>query len=137
MANLTVVAANVRAMAANGAITRIGTAGGTITVGACVYLAADGHWEVTDASVVGTAFGKGIAVEGYDSTTSIVAGEPVTVCLLGPVEGFTGLTPDSKAWVSDDAGLLEDAAGTIAHELGWALSATAVFVNPDAAGGGS
>jgi hypothetical protein len=137
MGDITVTAANVRALQANGAIVRNYTAGGSINVGDAVYIASDGDVEQADGSADSTAFGIGIAVEGYDETTAIASGEPVSVCVLGPVSGFSGATPGSKGWISDTAGQLGTAAGSSAHELGYFESATIFFVNPDAAGAGS
>lgn len=137
MGDITVTSANVRALQANGALVRRYLAGGTVTVGYAVYIAADGDVEHADGSAAGTAFGIGLAVESYDGTTSIAAGDPVSVCVLGPVSGFSSATPGSKGWISDTAGRLATAAGSSAHELGYFESAGVFFVNPDAAGAGS
>lgn len=105
-------------------------AGGAGNVGDCVYMAADGDVEVADASAAGTANGKGIVVAAPNGKTSFVAGDRVTVAVFGPVAGFSGLTPDGVAYVSDTAGALADAAGTTSHKMGWVESATVVFLNP-------
>ena len=137
MSVITVTAANVRALQANGAIVRNYSAGGTVAVGDAVYIAADGDVEKANGGAAGTAFGIGIAVESYDGATSITVGNPVSVCVFGPVSGFSSATPASKGWISDTAGKLDTAAGTLAHELGYFESASIFFVNPDAAGAGS
>lgn len=138
MADVTVTAAQVKALQANGAIVRRYTAGAALTVGEAVYIASDdGYVDPADASAVGTAKGIGIVVESYDGSTAIAAGDPCSVCVFGPVSGFSGATPGGKAWVSNEAGNVADAAGDVAHELGYFESATVLFVNPDVAGAGS
>ena len=137
MTVVTVTAVECRHLPFNGSVVRRYLAGGTVNVGDAVYIAADGDVEQADGSVAGTAFGIGIVVAGDDSTTSIAAGKPASVCVFGPVTGFSGATPGTKGWISDTAGKVDDAAGTSAHELGYFESATIFFVNPDAAGAGS
>ena len=137
MATISVTAAQVRALTENGAVIRRYDAGGAITIGNAVYVAADGDVEQADGSAAGTARAIGIAVAHHDDTTSIASGDPVAVCVFGPVGGYSGMTPGAKVWVSDTAGRLDDAAGSSAHELGYSESASVVFVNPDPAGAGS
>ena len=139
MADITVTSAQVKALQDNGALVRPYTAGGAITIGYAVYIAADGDVEHADGSAVGTAGAIGIAVESYDGETSVAAGDPVSVCVFGPVSGFSSATPGGKAWVSDTAGRVASSAGdaTIDHELGYFESASVLFVMPDPAGAGS
>lgn len=126
-------AAQIRALTHNGAVTRPMTAGGTITVGHLVYnngtantvARADG-----DASQA-TSKAIGIAVESYDGETTITTGNPVTVCVFGPVSGFSGATPGGLGWVSDTVGRLDDAAGTFDRIMGYFESASVFFVSPD------
>lgn len=137
MADITVTAANVRALTPNGALTRDYTAGAAITHGQAVYIASDGDVEPADGSAAGTAKAIGIAVAHNDTDTSVAAGERVAVCVFGPVSGFSGATPGGKAWVSDEAGAVADGAGTVGHEIGYFESAAVLFVSPDVAGAGS
>jgi hypothetical protein len=114
-----------------GAVTRRRTAGATITIGQVVYIASDGDAEPADGNVsAAAARGIGIAVESYDGETTVNAGDPVTVCVFGPVSGFSGATPGSYGYLSDTVGRIGDSAGTFAFILGYFESAGVFFVNP-------
>jgi hypothetical protein len=126
-------AAEIRALTHNGAITRPMTAGGTITVGHLVYNNGTANTVVradADASQAASA-AIGIAVESYNGETTIVSGDPVTVCVYGPVSGFSGATPGALGWVSDTVGRLDTAAGTYDRIMGYFESASVFFVSPD------
>lgn len=131
MADIAFTAAQIKPLTFNGAVLRNFTAGGTITVGHLVYVAADGHVEEADANA-GTPAEQaiGIAVESYDGETTITAGNPVTVCVFGPVSGYSGMTPGDILWVSDTVGRIADAAATFDRIIGRAESAGVVFVDP-------
>jgi len=131
MANITVTSANVRALQANGAIVRSYDAGGTITIGYLVYIATDGDVEHADASAVASCRAIGVAVESYDGETSVSAGNRVSVCVFGPVSGFSSMTPGANHYVSDTAGRLADAAGTCSRIVGYAEAAGVLFVHPE------
>jgi hypothetical protein len=132
MGDISLTAANVRALQANGAVVRSYDAGAAITVGEAVYIASDGDVEPTDADLTeAAAKGIGIAVESYDGETSIASGDPVGVCVFGPVSGFSGMTPGQTLYTSDEEGNIADAAGTASHVIGHAESATIVWVDPD------
>lgn len=131
MANLANTDKNIRPLA--GSVVEGYDLGGSANVGDVVYVASDGDVEVTDGSASATAEGIGIIVGVPGSipyTTALVAGDRVSVCVYGPVGGFTSLTPGARGWVSDDAGKLEDAAGTVTFPMGYAQSAEIFFVNP-------
>lgn len=131
MADIAFTAANIRPLTENGAVLRKYTAGGTITVGHLVYIAADGDVERSDANAGDPAQQAiGVAVESYDGETTINANDPVTVCVFGPVSGFSGMTPGDTIWVSDTVGRAADAAATFDRIIGYAESATVLFVNP-------
>lgn len=132
MADISLTAANIRALQANGAVVRSYDAGEEMEVGQAVYIASDGDVEIADANESqAAAKGWGIVVESYDGETTIHEGDPASVCVFGPVSGFSGMTPGDTLYVSDNAGLLADAAGTYSHVMGRAETATIVFVNPD------
>jgi hypothetical protein len=132
MADITFTAAEIKPLPFNGAVLRQHRAGGTITVGHLVYLASDGDVERADGNVSDTvAKAIGIAVESYDGETTINSGDPVTVCVFGPVSGFASLTPGTILWVSDTVGRISDAAGTFDRAIGYAERGGIVFVNPD------
>jgi len=122
-------AADIRPLA--GATVRRFDAGGTIPIGAPVYIAADGDVEVADGSAVATTLGcLGLAVATPDGGTSVSAAERVDVVTHGPVAGFTSLAPGSLVFVSDTGGGLDDATGTKGLVVGVAESASVVFVRP-------
>jgi len=130
MANLAVTPANVRPL--DGAVTRAFNLGGTAVPGDPVYIASDGDVERTDGNVSSTvaAFrGILVAIQGGKSTGA--AGDRATVCMFGPVAGFTGLTPGAPGYISNDVGKLEDAAGAFTRFAGYAESATVFFVLPE------
>ena len=132
MADITVTSADVRALQANGAVVRRYLAGAAITVGYAVHIASDGDVEHSDANTTqAAARAIGIAVESRDGETSIAAGDPVSVCVFGPVGGFSGMTPGTNQYVSDTVGRIADAAATYDRIIGYAESATVLFVNPE------
>lgn len=132
MANISYTAAEIRALTENGARVRPYTAGGTVTVGQAVYIATDGDVEAADANA-GTPAEQviGIAVESYDGETSIAAGNPVSVCVFGPVSGFSGMTPGDVIYLSNDVGRVADAAGAFSRVVGHAERAGVLWVNPE------
>jgi hypothetical protein len=129
MSAISWTAGDVRPLA--GAVVRRFDAGGTITIGAPVYIAADGDVEVADGSAVATTLGcLGLAVATPDGGTSVSANERVDVVTHGPVAGFSSLTPGSLVFVSDTGGGLDTATGTKGLVVGVAESASVVFVRP-------
>jgi hypothetical protein len=130
MTDLTVTAAKVRPL--DGSRTRGFDLGGAAAPGDAVYIASDGDIEKADANVsaaTGRGIGLIVAIEGGKSAG--VAGDHCTVCVFGPVEGFSSLTPGANGYLSDTAGKLADAAGTQSRIIGYAESATAFFVLPE------
>ena len=135
MADVTVTAANVRALTENGAVIAPGplAAGAAVTIGYAVYIASDGDVEHADANVSAAATRAiGIAVAGAvpDTDAALAAGDPISVCVFGPVSGFSSLTPGANLYVSDTAGRIADAAGTFDRIIGYALNASTIFVFP-------
>lgn len=132
MALIALTSANIRALQANGAVVRPYNAGAEVTIGYAVYIAADGDVEHADGDVdAATAKGIGIAVESYDGETTVVAGNPVSVCVFGPVSGFTGMTPGDNLYVADTVGRLGDVAGTFSRIMGYVERAGVFFVHPE------
>ena len=84
-------------------------AGATITAGQIVYTATDGKVGIADANATGLEQARGIALAGA------VAGQVVPVLKKGGCEGFvvSGLDGDAVLYLSDTAGALADAAGTL------------------------
>ena len=132
MATISLTSVNIRALQANGAVVRPYTAVSTITIGYLVYITTAGTVAHADGDVdAATARGIGIAVESYDGQTSVAAGNPVSVCVFGPVSGFSGMTPGANGYVSDTVGRLDDAAGTFSRIMGYAERAGLFFVHPE------
>jgi hypothetical protein len=134
MTDLTVTKANVRPL--QGAIIKPFQAGEIVDVGEAVYMKSDGKVWLSDADAAATAqvVGLVVAIGAYGKTES-VADEIVDVLLFGPTEGFAGLTPGAQFFASVTPGKIEDTAPAGASAdfrwvVGWALSATAIFVNP-------
>jgi len=95
--------------------TRSYKAAATITAGQALYILAAGTVGLADASSGGGALlqWRGFALNGA------AAGYPVTMAFDGPVEGFT-LTGnvDTPLYLSDTAGEIGDAAGTVSVKVG-------------------
>lgn len=137
---MAVTAASVRAL--EGAIKRPYTAGGTITVGNAVYVDSSGTVQATDANAAASVEAIGIAVAGSDrGETSIESGDAVTVVTYGPVGGFSSLNEGVKQYVSETAGAITETApsggGNWVKLIGYAESASILFVNPEIADGSS
>ena len=132
MADISYTAIEIRALTENGARVRPYTAGGTVTIGQCVYIATDGDVEPADANAGTPAEqGIGIAVQSYDGETTITSGNPVSVCVFGPVSGFSGMTPGDVLYVSNTVGRIADAAGAFTRVIGHAERAGVLWVNPE------
>lgn len=105
----------VRATHPRNAIIYDGLAGETITTGQLVYLASTGKYGVADANVAGKQQARGIALN--DAGT----GRPgLSILVKGTVAGFTTNMPayDALVYVSDTAGALGTAAGTLPGPVG-------------------
>lgn len=118
MASIAVTSANVRALTSHGAVVIPGTAGATVTNGYLVYSAADGDWEHADANADGLEGVMGVCVETFDGEDTVAAGNALSVCIKGPVSGFTGLTAGAIYYLSNTVGRLEDAAGAFNRPVG-------------------
>lgn len=118
MTVVVVTSANVRALTSHGAVVIPGKAGATITIGYLVVQEADGDWVHADANVVGLQTAMGLAVESYDGEDTVVEGNAVSVCVAGPVSGFTDLTPAALYYLSDTVGRLDTAEGAYDRIIG-------------------
>jgi len=86
------------------------TLAATVTAGQALYLvAASGTYGVADANDSGKQQMRGIALAGG------AAGQTIPMLKKGPVYGFTisSLNYDAPLYLSDTAGALADAAGTM------------------------
>ncbi len=127
MGDITRTKANVRPLA--GAVIRKGTAGGTIQAGEAVYLNGTTGWDAADGSAAATALARGVMVSPEDA----VSGDTIDICAFGPVEGYAGMTPGALHYVSDTTGEIGTGVGTKTMVVGWAETATILFVNPSMA----
>ena len=131
MSAVSFTAVQIKPLVEQGALLQNYTAGGTLAVGQVVALSADGKVDPADANGSSIlAMGIGILVESYDGETAVISGDPVTVCVFGPVSGFSGMTPGANHFVSDTAGKVDTATGTFDRVLGYAKTAGILFVNP-------
>lgn len=127
MSDITVTAADVRPLP--GADIARMQAGGTVSVGALVYVVDDGDVEHTDSSAIGTTLpALGIVCGALDGDTSGAATEWVDVVIGGRVTGFSGMTPGNIIYASDNVGAVADAVGASDLIVGLALSATVLLV---------
>lgn len=123
MSAVTRTKANVRPLA--GAIVRRGEAGDTIQAGEIVYLNGTSGWAPTAGGAAATAKARGVMVSPEDA----VDGDQIDVCVFGPVEGYSGMTPGAQHFVSNTTGEVDTATGTKTKIVGYAESATVLFVN--------
>lgn len=114
-------AANVKPL--EGAIVRRGTLGATVTAPSPVTLQSDGKWDGTDTSAAQLTVA--IAVQSGGD------GDEVDLVTHGPMVALSGATIGSLVYGSDTAGAFDTAAGTKSTILGYAETATVLFVQPD------
>jgi len=133
--SITVTSANVRPANAHQCVMRNFYTGGAVTVGYCPYIDASGYIQHADADAGETeSRGIGIIVGSPDGETSIAASRYASVCVYGPVYGFSDMTPGAPVYVDTTAGLLTQTAptgGAYQRVVGWALDATTLWVSPD------
>jgi hypothetical protein len=104
-----------------GAIIRRGTLGATTEAGEIVSMQSDGFWD--------PAIGTGVVKSGAICIQDGVAGQRVDLVVFGPVVCLAGATIGNIIYVSDTAGEPSETAGTKSAVIGWAESATVLFVN--------
>ena len=114
MADIALTAAQIEPLFAAQAEIYNFIAGGTITKGQAVYMDSAGKVQVADANAAGLQQAVGIALEG------VVAGQAVSVLKRGHVAGFTLTSQafDDGVYLSDTAGAVADAAGTLEVPVG-------------------
>lgn len=131
MADVTITAADVRPLP--GCITRRYVAGGTIPVGAPVYLSAADTVSAADATDATASFAIGVLVAVMNPATAgqAASGEYCDVVHLGPVAGYsTNMAQNALFYVDDDAGVISTATGTKTTIIGIGLSASVLYVRP-------
>lgn len=117
MAVITVTAARVAPLFEN-METRTVRMSAAVTAGQLVYITAAGLGALASGAVAGTAQARGIALR------AAAIGEVTSILLQGEVEGFdvSGLNYDVPVYVSDTAGALDTAAGTVNVIVGRVVS---------------
>jgi len=106
-----------------GAITRRGTLGATVTKGHPVTLQSDGYWDHTDTTT-NAQVTVAVAVQGG------AVGDEVDLVVFGPVQCLSGATIGSLVYGSDTAGAYDTAVGGKDTLIGYAETATVLFVQP-------
>lgn len=114
-------AANIKVVNSSVTIVRRGTLGDTTAAGEIVELQSDGYWDPAVATAV--VMNGGIALQAG------VVGDIIDIVVFGPVLCLTGATPGAIVYVSDTAGEPAETAGTKSAVIGYAESATVLFVN--------
>ena len=118
-----------------GAQMRNKVAGAAVTVGYSVYYDSSGYVQHADADAGLTeARVKGLVVASKDGETSVASGDSCSICVYGPVGGFAGMTPGAPVYQDTTVGTYTHTAptgGTYQPVIGYAESATVLFVAPD------
>lgn len=135
MASLTVTAANVSAWQELGAVIQnfaVGTGG--VDVGELVALDSNGAVVKADANgtaAVARAIGIVVNTTSLYGETAAVAGDYVSVCVHGPVYGFSSLAEGTYGYLSTTAGDIDDAGQTPGNDfvVGYAMRADTFFVH--------
>jgi hypothetical protein len=102
---------------------RRGTLGATVAKGEIVALQTDGKWDPanTTSQIIG---GSGIALQAGGD------GDVIDIQRHGPVVCLTGATIGAVIYATDTAGEPAETAGTKTHIIGYAETATILFVQP-------
>lgn len=116
-----------------GAIVKHKKAAYSGTVLDVVYFDANGDCLATDADDAAKSAGWGIVVSTHDGETTFVSGDSISIVVLGPMAGFSGMVEGAFGFISANAGKLADAAGTVTRRMGYSLESDVFFVLPGAA----
>jgi len=131
MADITVVTTDIRPLVSY--VSRRLDTGGTVAVGEAVYIDSNGAVIVADADTQAYTHARGIVIACPDGALTIGSGNPVDVCVFGPVTGFTGMTQGAVVYVSSTDGNMTHtipATPDYDHAIGYAESDVTIFVNP-------
>lgn len=113
-------AANIKPL--EGAIIRRFTAGTAVAAGEIVAMQSDGYVDPSDSTSAAMQ-NVGIAVQA-----AAAAGDRIDVVVFGPVQCVTGATPGASIYNSTTAGEPSESTGGNQTKIGFAESATVVFV---------
>jgi hypothetical protein len=120
---IAVVADNVRPIGRY--LTHRGLSNDTLTAGDVVYHNATGI-AVANGGAAATANLWGVVLQDAAS------GKYCDILVQGRVTGWTGLTAGALCYISDTDGVLAHSAGSATFGVGWAVSTTDIYVNPNA-----
>lgn len=112
-----------------GAIIQRFIAGAAVEAGEFVEMQSDGYVDPAAASAV-VLGGVGIALPKNGGDPATAAGDEIDVVTFGPVNCMTGATIGALIYASDTAGEFAETAGTKDTVIGFAQSATVLFVRP-------
>lgn len=96
--------------------------GATVTAPSPVTLQLDVKWDGTDTSAAQLTAAV-VIQSGGD-------GDYVDAVMYGPIVALSGATPGTLVYGSDTAGAFDDAVGTKDLKIGYAETASVLFVNP-------
>lgn len=131
MADITVTAKKIRPLL--GALTVRREANAALTVGDIVQVLGTGKVDKTNGAALGTTdnlIGMIVGGSRREPDGAIVAGEICDICILGRVAGFSGLDETKDLYVSNTAGKMADAAGTVERLFAFIESEEVIFINP-------
>jgi len=132
--SITLTSARVSADQEHGAIIRNFQAGEALTVGQAVYVTtAETVKKAQSDGTQAEAMARGIVVAAPNmyGETSIASGERCSVCVFGPLYGYSGMTAGTRVWVAATAGSLQQTAPSgYAHVIGYAAEDDVLFVDP-------
>ena len=114
-------AANIKPL--DGAIVRRHICGTTVAVGEIVSLQSDGYVDPSDATASDEAIGIALQAGVITNTIDVVC--------IGPVNCLTGATPGKTVFNSTTAGEPTETDSGNTTAIGWAESATVLFVYPE------
>ena len=134
MGDITVTAANVHLPNETEVVKIRGTLGAAATVGAPMYLDGSNGWKPADADVAASGQARGILVSIASGATTGASGNACDIVTEGRVTGYASMTPGGAVFVSTTAGRLDQTApaaeGDFVFAMGWAESASTVYVHP-------
>jgi len=96
-----------------------------VQAGQHVYIKANGKGALANAGAAGTMPSRGVA------TMDCPAGRAVALVVHGKFGGWSGMTPGATIYASGTAGESDTAAGTVPQKIGFAVSATDIFIHPE------
>ena len=113
------------------------TLGEAAAAGDTLYLDGANGWKKTDADAVGTADGFCVLLGSGVLGTSYPSGAKVDAVFFGLMTWGAGMTPGGRVYVSVTPGKGDQTAPVAQDDvpfiIGWAFSATELFVHPQTA----